>query len=150
MFTIDYVNNTIWTPTLSDDYSCHPLRMCPTEGTTRYDRINNIRILCSRIHIWQVDHFYFRHSTLKCISGWRFLLSFSPDSHAATMEKSYLMIEYATVSKGPGCECLEIATVRRMDFVGGLSNPVPCGESSERSTIPLDITRQVCLWVNNR
>ena len=38
MFTIDYVNNTIWTPTLRDDYSCHPLRMCPTEGTTRYDR----------------------------------------------------------------------------------------------------------------
>ena len=38
MFTIDYVNNMIWTPTLRDDYSCHPLRMCPTEGTTRYDR----------------------------------------------------------------------------------------------------------------
>ena len=38
MFTIDYVNNTIWTPTLREDYSCHPLRMCPTEGTTRDDR----------------------------------------------------------------------------------------------------------------
>ena len=38
MFTIDYVNNTIWTPTLRDDYSCYPARMCPTEGTTRYDR----------------------------------------------------------------------------------------------------------------
>ena len=38
MFTIDYVNNTIWTPTLRDDFSCYPLRMCPTEGSTRYDR----------------------------------------------------------------------------------------------------------------
>ena len=38
MFTIYYVNNTIWTPTLRDDFSCYPLRMCPTEGTTRYDR----------------------------------------------------------------------------------------------------------------
>ena len=38
MFTIDNVNNTIWTPTLRDDFSCYPVRMCPTEGTTRYDR----------------------------------------------------------------------------------------------------------------
>ena len=38
MFTIDYVNNTIWTPTLRDYFSCYPLRMCPTEGSTRYDR----------------------------------------------------------------------------------------------------------------
>ena len=45
MFTIDYVNNTIWTPTLRDDYSCHPLRMCPTEGTTRYDRASRSVIL---------------------------------------------------------------------------------------------------------
>ena len=38
MFTIDYVNNMILTPTLRDDFSCYPLRMCPTEGSTRYDR----------------------------------------------------------------------------------------------------------------
>ena len=38
IFTIDYVNNTIWTPTVRDDFSCNPLRMYPTEGSTRYDR----------------------------------------------------------------------------------------------------------------
>ena len=38
MFTIDYVNNTILTPILRDDFSCYLLRMCTTEGSTRYDR----------------------------------------------------------------------------------------------------------------